>query len=148
MTNRCSVPGCAGRYYAKGYCGKHYQRVAKYGHPNEGGKWNHGPPEQRFWHHVDKGDLDECWEWKGTLFHSTGYGALTYGSRGQSMMAAHRLSFEVHHGKIPDGMVVMHACDNPKCVNPNHLNVGTHADNVADKMAKGRWRLPKEGAPV
>lgn len=74
-----------------------------------------------------------CWFWLGSK-HPRGYGAF----RGGSTNKAHRYSYEHFIGPIPDGMSVCHRCDNPSCVNPEHLFVGTHTDNMKDKMSKGR----------
>jgi hypothetical protein len=71
-----------------------------------------------------------CWPWTGKIA-TNGYGYL-------DNMLAHRASWLIHHGPIPEGLQVLHHCDNPRCVNPDHLWLGTQADNVADMMAKGR----------
>lgn len=84
-----------------------------------------------FWGQVAKGA--GCWEWTGT--RSNGYGHVYY--VGWSM-GAHRASWEMTHGPIPDGLVVRHRCDNPPCVRPDHLELGTHADNAHDTKERRR----------
>lgn len=77
-----------------------------------------------------------CWEWTASLA-GKGYGQIKIpGERKQ--MYAHRLSWMIHKGEVPQGKSVLHRCDNPKCVNPNHLFVGTHQDNSTDMKGKGR----------
>jgi hypothetical protein len=115
------------------------------------------PIEEQFWQRVDKANPDECWLWIGRK-NDHGYGLLSLGKRG-SQMRAHRFSYELHFGSIPEGesyqgIEVCHRCDVPACVNPAHLFLGTHADNVADCVAKGRFRSPpkkthcKRGHPL
>lgn len=96
------------------------------------------PIAQRFWAKVDKRAPDECWEWTGARFQS-GYGSILRGGRGSGCARAHRVSYEMNVGPVPSGMHVLHRCDNPRCVNPGHLWLGTHADNMADRRAKGRY---------
>lgn len=85
---------------------------------------------------------DGCHDWPGAV-HKTGYGA-TY-SRGKPIRA-HRLSWEIHKGPIPDGLCVLHKCDNRRCINPEHLFLGTYQDNVNDMFAKGRDNKAKGAA--
>ena len=89
-------------------------------------------PKQRFWQKVIY--EESCWLWRGAR-RGDGYGAFQVGYR---QIAAHRYSYELHHGAIPEDMVVMHVCDVPLCVNPEHLRLGTQADNQRDSALKGR----------
>jgi hypothetical protein len=84
-----------------------------------------------------------CIEWQSTI--RNGYGRLIIGSRtdgSRKSVSAHRLAYEVHVGEIPEGMFVCHICDNPKCINPEHLFVGTRQDNVDDRENKQRNKMP------
>jgi hypothetical protein len=90
--------------------------------------------EDRFWAKVTKAEGDECWDW--TAFRNPrGYGMI---GMGRGVRLAHRVSWTLHFGEIPAGMCVMHNCDNPPCTKPEHLKLGTRAENNEDRHAKGR----------
>ncbi len=91
----------------------------------------------RFWAKVDRQDDSSCWEWQGAKV-SQGYGWLSIGHNHQEY--AHRMAWELVYGPIPEGIQVCHHCDNPPCVNPVHLWLGTQTDNIADRDRKGRHR--------
>jgi hypothetical protein len=93
-------------------------------------------PTIRFWRKVDRRGHNECWPWLGGL-QGKGYGQF-YRAK-HHPVGAHRFSWELANGRpVPPGLQVMHSCDNPPCVNPLHLRVGTAKDNNLDKTAKGR----------
>lgn len=94
-----------------------------------------GTPEERFWKYVDKKQDNECWNWTAYC-HKSGYGKINIKDK---IVSAHRFSWVLHNGTIPnDKPLVLHDCDNPKCVNPSHLFLGTHKDNSDDKVKKNR----------
>lgn len=88
---------------------------------------------KRFESKFVKGKPDECWIWRASRFHKT-----TYGQFKGPECVAHRFSYRLYVGPIPDGLCVLHSCDNPGCVNPNHLFLGTNLDNTADMISKSR----------
>jgi len=90
---------------------------------------------ERFWSKVERGP--GCWLWGGTRFN-TGYGQFKLGPPRRSPVRAHRYSYALVHGPIPEDTVIRHACDTPLCVNPDHLVAGTQADNIRDRVKRGR----------
>lgn len=180
----CTVDGCAGQHYSRGYCETHYgrfkrngdpltvktggaprkpdqpcripdcdrlaaknsetlcrshhHRLRRYGDPteNRASRW-YGVP---FWDRVSiPDDPDACWEWQGPLYHD-GRGQVQINGR---RLIASRAAWEMVNGPIPPGMFACHHCDNPPCVRPDHLFLGTPKDNTEDMLRKGRAHWQK-----
>jgi hypothetical protein len=97
---------------------------------------------EKFWSQVDKNgpvirpELGPCWVW--TRAKATRYGYGIFGPAWKRVYRAHRFAWTMEHGPIPDGLFLCHACDNPPCVRPSHLFLGTQKDNMADCSQKGR----------
>lgn len=101
------------------------------------------PVQNRFWDKVDKKEGEGCWEWNSAI-SKTGYGVINVERK---TTKAHRVSWEMHYGPIPEGMMVCHKCDNPKCVRPDHLFLGDSLANNLDMTLKerhGRMRFTHE----
>lgn len=94
---------------------------------------------ERFWGRVDySAGPDACWLWTGMLLTANGYGGFLVNGKARG---AHRCAAALTHGEVPHGMIVMHTCDNPPCVNPAHLRIATQSDNMLDRAQKGRANL-------
>lgn len=136
----CKIAGCEAPIKVKrlGWCNTHYQRWWKHGDPEKllGHASQHGTPEVRFWRKVDRTGPDGCWLWLGKL-GSKGYG-LAHVENGQRQ--AHRVAYELAIGQIPDGLEMDHLCNVRRCVNPEHLEPVTHAENIRRRYRRERER--------
>lgn len=144
VSARCPRDGCDHSAHSRGLCKPHYDYARNHGLPLP-------PRQQRERERVSVAQRmekytqrsDGCWVWSGTINRTTGYGSLTVERKSRY---AHRLAWELDHGPIPAGLCVLHRCDNRRCVRPDHLFLGTFADNTRDMMAKGEAR--QHGPPV
>ena len=135
----CKHEGCSKKHRTKGFCTIHYQRLLKHGDTNTiGAIGKHEPKfptmKDRFLNSFEMITESGCWVWGGSV-NESGYGQMTWKNRSYS---AHRFSYQQFVGSIPESMCVLHQCDVPSCVNPNHLFLGTNQDNMKDKVSKER----------
>jgi hypothetical protein len=129
---KCSVPTCANVDVARGLCGKHVQRLYS------GSSMDELPSLFDRLGNFEISDSN-CWEWTGAY---AGNETHKYGQIKIFGMPVpvHRFMYELFVGRVPNFGVVCHRCDNPRCINPEHLFLGTSKDNSEDMVAKGRWR--------
>jgi hypothetical protein len=171
----CAVSGCVEKHFGRGYCKKHHKAWARWGDPladhtlRKGICSVCGSPQQarglckkhyQRWSRLGTVELptksvvermDEatlkgpgCWVWQGAVG-----GLLKHGQvwNGEKVVYAHRVAWEIANGcPVPDGLIVRHKCDNPPCVNPDHLLVGTMQDNTNDMISRGRASWQKRSA--
>lgn len=142
----CTIPNCTNKVASGGLCTTHSRR-------KEQGKDLYAPVhayiktdnlEERLRHYAPAGDPDECWEWTAAV--NKGYGMIAVA--GSKLKGAHIVAWEIaNEESVPEGLVVRHSCDNGLCTNPAHLLIGTHGDNVQDKMDRDR-QLKGESVPT
>ena len=138
----CSVEDCMTVYVnggGRGMCPKHYARWYKHGDPYKAERGRNDTLEDRLrlrgWDETDAG----CWEFRGSR-NPQNYGSMHFRMKTQG---AHRWAYEAWVGPIPAGFLVRHKCDNPPCINPDHLEIGTHADNNQDTAERKRGHNQK-----
>jgi hypothetical protein len=133
----CKIEGCEEIVISDGLCDKHLHRYLMHGDPVKClVRSQNVLLEDEFWGDVDVKSENECWIWRPGK-NRQGYGKICIA---RQEYRAHRVAWELKFGKIPDGMLVLHKCDNPSCVNPGHLFLGNHQDNTNDCISKGRFR--------
>lgn len=132
----CTIDGCDRPTKARGWCSLHYKRWTRHGDPL-GVVQPKGPLWERmdFWSDRSAG-WTACWLWLGVPTKA-GYGVVHID---RWPVAAHRAAYQMAYGEIADGLLVLHSCDRPLCVNPAHLRVGTAQDNADDMLRRGRQR--------
>lgn len=135
----CSIDGCERRHHCRGWCSTHYERFRIHGDAQAGRSvriWH--DDEARFWSKVEKADPGDCWLWTGVI-DQAGYGRIDLG---KTNYQAHRFSYEINVGPIPEGLEIDHVhawgCRHHHCVNPAHLEAVTGAENK-----RRRWEVSR-----
>lgn len=137
MAGMCSVSGCEKPAKQKQMCWGHYCSDRRYGDAKYASL--EARQVRRFWNNVEK--TDGCWNWTGLTFDSKmPYGRIYFNSKENT---AHRVSWEINNKQDPGDSLVLHHCDNPRCVNPKHLYLGTYFDNAQDRERRNRRRVVK-----
>ena len=132
----CSVTGCPNASNARGLCKSHYARLLR-GKPLDAPMRHKGVPLESLRQYLKERSIpgpNGCIDWAGST-RTDGYGQISVDRR---RMGVHRLAFELDSGEIPPGLLILHSCDRPICINPAHLRVGTHAENTRDAIDRGR----------
>lgn len=104
-------------------------------HRGNGSRWR-GRPKDQLYQQIEKDQETGCWNWVGSMFAS-GYGQFINKLVSKHPTPAHKASWIINIGSVPDGLLVCHKCDNRRCVNPNHLYLGTNSDNMLDRSQRG-----------
>lgn len=125
----CEIEGCLNTSICRNWCRLHYVRWQRHGDAN----YKKSTLRERFDNGYTK-KSNGCWDWNGSK-DNYGYG---FFSVGKKMRRVHRVSWNLYNGEILNGLYVLHKCDNPSCVNPDHLFLGTQQDNMRDRAVKGR----------
>jgi hypothetical protein len=137
----CLVDKCVSLARARGYCDRHYDRWRRHGDPLGGGKTrrpkNMTNLEIFTWYMPDDPPAIGCWDWLGPVDDNE-YGKLTFN---RPKIYAHRISYQLYKGDIPTGLEILHRCDRPICIQPSHLRVGTHKENMLEVRLRGRYAL-------
>lgn len=129
----CSIEGCGTRVYGRGWCEKHYTRWRRHGDPLKSDRATTDMTvEQQLLFLSREDKTTGCRVWHKTS-HQNPYGVF-------KKQKPHRVAYETWVGPIPEGLIVRHKCDNPPCINPDHLETGTQADNIRDMVERGRYR--------
>lgn len=134
----CSIDNCDRKYRSKGYCNMHYRRWMQYGTPTPSHMFK--TEEERFWEKVAKGEPSDCWLWTAAT-----RGAYGFFNVPPTTIGAHRYSYQLANGPIPDGLVVDHICRIPLCVNPSHLQavpVYLNSQNTEGASSRSRTGIP------
>lgn len=137
----CSIEDCNNKHALNGYCVKHNKRVERHGDPLYQSRAEPilGTLQERFNKSYKINEQNGCWEWVKQL-NVGGYGKIDLNDANGKRVTrqGHRISYVLFYGEIPEKMQVLHKCDNRRCVNPNHLFIGTQKDNIHDMLSKGR----------
>lgn len=141
VKRRCAVDGCQTKHYNQGYCAKHYHRIKTHGDPTIVKKRSHPVYDSLndYLTRNSKKQMNGCWEWTSSK-RRRGYGnaGSCEWAKQYNTGLAHRLAYICYKGEFDYTLFVCHHCDNPSCINPQHLFLGTHKENMKDMLLKGR----------